>query len=118
MARILIVEGEDFVRDLFRRTVELAGHEAIEATNGEQAVQTFRQQPADLVICNLLLPGQGGMEAIGTIRSEFPTVPVIAVSGGPELLEAQKAGATAILRKPFPLQELIDILERLLGQGG
>jgi CheY-like chemotaxis protein len=117
MARILIVEDDCLIREVFRITVERAGHEAIEATDGEQAVQAIRQHPADLVICDLLLPGQGGLETIRTIHSEFPDVPMVAVSGGTELLAAQKAGAAAILYKPFPLQELLDVLRRHLRQG-
>jgi CheY-like chemotaxis protein len=117
MPRILIVEDESLARYVFRRMVELAGHEATEAADGEQAVQAIRQQPADLVICDLLLPGQSGLETIRTIHSEFPAVPVVAVSGGTDLPEARKAGATAILSKPFRLQELLDILGRLPNRG-
>ncbi len=72
--RILVIDDEAPVRDMMRQTLERAGYEVIEAGDGRQGMARLRQQPADLVITDILMPEQEGIKTIRMLRKEFPEV--------------------------------------------
>ena len=118
--RILVVDDDYQIRDILRRAFELEGYIVDEAANGKIAMRLQRQNPADLVITDLIMPEQEGLETIGGLKREFPGVKIIAVSGGgrmaPEtyLPTARELGADRIFAKPFSVRELIETVEELL----
>ena len=71
MPSILIVDDEDQVRQLIRHTLEQAGYHVKEACNGKEALQQYRLAPANLVIMDILMPDQDGLETTATLRREF-----------------------------------------------
>ena len=93
---------------------EEAGYEVVEATDGDHGIVLFEAAPADLVITDIMMPKMDGVETVIEMRRKFPSVKVIAMSGGGqaknlEFLEfAEKAGAAHILAKPFSRAELLD----------
>src|SRR5438105_4781478 len=105
MARILIIEDDPQVRAMLEAFVRSAGHEVSVSEDGQQGTTSFRKKPADVVITDLVMPNQDGIETIVAFKKEFPKVPIIAMSGGsardPILSAATKLGAVAILEKPF-----------------
>jgi CheY-like chemotaxis protein len=122
MAQILVIDDEDQVRRLIREVLEAAGHEITEAPNGRVGVRLFRQSPARLVITNIFMPEQEGIETITELRNDYPDLPILAISGGgssggTDVLETAEAfGASAILAKPFDLPALTGAVEKLLAQ--
>ncbi|HLA61423.1 MAG TPA: response regulator, partial [Nitrospiraceae bacterium] len=82
MPSILVVDDEDQIRKLIRETLEQAGYHVTEAHDGKEALQQYRLTPADLVIMDILMPDQDGLETTITLRREFPNVKVIAITGG------------------------------------
>jgi CheY-like chemotaxis protein len=120
VARILVIDDQVFVRDVLRRLLESAGHRVLLARDGEEGLRLFREQPADLVLCDLLLPGMGGLDIIQELKGGWPHVPVVALSGGSfdgewDVLPAAEAlGAAATLSKPFTVEALLALVERLL----
>jgi DNA-binding response OmpR family regulator len=110
--RILVIDDEPEIRSLLKRVLNSAGYEVALATDGKQAVDRFRDDPANLVLTDLFMPHQEGLETIMQLRKEFPQVAIIAMSGktaGSAMLPiAQKLGAAAILEKPFAPQQLLD----------
>jgi len=78
MPSILVVDDEDQIRHLIRETLEQAGYHITEACDGKEALQQYRLAPADLVIMDILMPNQDGLEATVALRREFPDVKVIA----------------------------------------
>lgn len=119
MARILIIEDEEPLRTVLAKSLTYAGHVVIEAENGRQGVELFREAPTDLVITDLIMPVQEGDETILALRKEHPRLPIIAISGGDEnsprfLKIAEKFRPVRILAKPFPLQELRVMIEEVL----
>ena len=81
MARILVVDDLDYIRALARRTLELAGHEVAEAVDGGEALALYRRRPADVVVCDLVMPVLDGLETLRALRREFPDVAFVAMSG-------------------------------------
>lgn len=115
MPSVLVVDDQDQVRQLIRETLEQAGYEVEEANDGKEGLERYRAKSPDLVIMDILMPDQDGLEAIMTLRREFPDTPVIAMTGGSDMIGvlnildvAQMLGARRTLQKPFELKVLLD----------
>ena len=115
MPSVLVVDDEDQVRQLIRETLELAGYEVEEAGDGKTGLERYRTRAADLVIMDIMMPDQDGLECILTLRREFPDSRVIAVTGGSETIGvlnfldvAKMLGARRTLQKPFDMKTLLD----------
>ena len=121
--RILVIDDDDQMRVLLRQVMEWAGYEVMEAEDGREGMQKQRRQPANLVITDLIMPEQEGLETISLLRKEFPQTRIIAISGGgrigPEayLPAAQELGADRVFSKPFDVRELAGAVKELLGHG-
>jgi two-component system chemotaxis response regulator CheY len=118
MPSILVVDDEDQVRRLVRETLEQAGYLVMEARDGKEALQQHRLAPADLVIMDILMPDQDGLETIAALRREFPDVKVIAITGGSDMIGilnfldvAKMLGAHSALQKPFEMKTLLDTVQ-------
>jgi DNA-binding response OmpR family regulator len=121
MSRILVVDDNTSMREAVCEMLQHAGYQAVSVENGRLAAQIHRNDPVALIITDLFMPDTDGLEIIYQFRHEFPTVKIIAVSGGGsrglvELLAvAKKMGAHRALMKPFSFEELIGAVEEVLG---
>ncbi len=108
MARLLVVEDEPTDRVILAELLERMGHEVYLASDGEEAFKSYLKNSIEIIITDLNMPHVDGLVFIVELKSLFPDVPVIAVSGkGPELLDAATSrGAFAALSKPIDPQEL------------
>jgi len=108
-ARILVADDEAAVRSALRAMLEQGGYEVIEAVDGKQALQQARAGGVDLVITDIVMPEQEGIETIQALRKELPGIGIIAISGrsiserfeAPYLKMAEMLGADAVLAKPI-----------------
>jgi DNA-binding NtrC family response regulator len=122
--KILIIDDEPAIRDILRTWFELEGWTVYEAENGRDGVQVHRETPVDLVVCDLIMPVQEGIETISSFRRSFPEVGVIAISGGGRLspdqyLEvAQILGAWKIFRKPLAIDQILAAVRQWRASGG
>jgi CheY-like chemotaxis protein len=122
VARILLVEDDEAVREILRKTLVSAGHEVEEAPNGAVAVAAYRRQASDVVITDLVMPEKDGLEAIMELRRLDPAVKIIAMSGGGRSLgpgqlyleSARLFGALRILAKPFTAKALLKAVSEVL----
>jgi DNA-binding response OmpR family regulator len=119
MARILIIDDDDTLRGIIVKSLKHAGHQVADTNNGRKGVEMFRADPADLVVTDLVMPEQEGMETIKILHREFPNLPIIAMSGGldgsPLYLDlTRRLGAACTLTKPFTLQQLKEAIEIVL----
>jgi len=120
MTRILVIDDEAPVRDMMRQTLERAGYEVADAGDGRQGIVQLRQQPVDLVITDILMPEQEGIETIRMLQKEFPQVKILAISGGGKkgnldvLPVSQTFGAHRTLAKPFERKDLLDAVSALV----
>jgi two-component system, chemotaxis family, chemotaxis protein CheY len=115
MPSVLVVDDQDPVRQLIRETLEQAGYEVEEARDGKEGLDRYRTRSTDLVLMDILMPDQDGLEALMTFRREFPDTRVIAMTGGNDTIGildfldvAKMLGARRTLHKPFDLKVLLD----------
>jgi DNA-binding response OmpR family regulator len=120
MARILIIDDEAMMRDLLKRILEREGYETVTASSGNDGIKIHRENPADLIITDLIMPEKEGIETIMELRRDFKDVKIIAMSGGgkidPEtyLHMAKILGAIKTIAKPFDRKELLKTIQELL----
>jgi len=118
MAVILVIEDDPGMRDMLEGTLAAAGHEVVAASSGRNCVQLCSAHAFGLVITDLIMPEQEGLETIREIRSKFPAMPVIAISGAPEewkaLDIARRLGANETLAKPFSPKEMLAVVDKVL----
>lgn len=124
MARILVVDDDGAIRGAIRRLLMIEGYEVIEAINGREAIEKYRQDPVDLVITDIWMPDKDGLEVIRELRQITPTLPMIAMSGGSSrgqldfLHHAEAFGACQVLQKPFKIEALVASVEQFIVDGG
>ena len=121
MARILIIDDDDTLRGIIVKSLTHAGHSVTQANNGRKGVAQFKASPTDLVITDLVMPEQEGMETIKILHRDFPALPVIAMSGGldgsPLYLDlTRRLGAMVTLTKPFTLQQLKQAIDEIFAK--
>jgi len=117
MARIIILEDDDVFRETMVRVLTDAGHSVRAADNGFDGMAMFRAEPADLILTDIVMP-HGGLPTIRVLRTEFPKLAIIAMSGSHVRLDmAGGIGANKTLAKPFTSQQLYDAINEVLGPG-
>ena len=120
MKRILLIDDEQEIRFVLKSFFEKNGFEVIEACDGEEGLEKFRENPVDLVITDIIMPKKDGLNMIDELLNESPDTEIIAMSGGatvkPErfLSLAQTLGADRIIEKPFIPDTLLKIVKHLL----
>ena len=120
MPRILIIDDEIQIRTLLRRIFEHEGYEVIDAPDGKVAISLHREEPADLIITDLVMPEKDGIETIMELKKGFPEVKIIAMSGGGRvgggdyLMMAKGLGAMRTFSKPIEKEELLKAVRELL----
>jgi two-component system C4-dicarboxylate transport response regulator DctD len=123
MGRILVVEDEEHVRKTVGLALKQGGYEVIEAIDGEQAIKTIQAetqaQPVNAIICDLALPKLSGKDVIMFIRARLPSVPIIVLTGHPDVQNAAslfKQGVVDYLVKPAQAQTLLDSVRRAISE--
>jgi CheY-like chemotaxis protein len=133
MQNILVIDDEPDVRDAVKRVLERAGYSVRTADNAMDALAELERVATDVVITDIIMPKINGVQAIESIRKAFPSVRIIAISGGGNfgistyqptaitttayLASAEVAGAHLALTKPFESGDLIEAVEKVLGVG-
>jgi DNA-binding response OmpR family regulator len=104
------------MRDAVAAVLGNAGYQVFQASDGAAAIADTRVRPIALLITDLVMPGQEGIETIQYFTQEFPTIPIIAMSGMREYLPMAKAlGAAVALEKPIGFADLLQAVRSLIG---
>ena len=120
MSLILLIEDDKDLRCMIRTALVRKDFNVIEADNGKDALIQFKPGITDLVITDLIMPDEDGLEVIMKIRKKKPGIKIIAISGGGKagpgnyLNLAKALGADAVFPKPFSIIELVSKIESLL----
>src|SRR5919109_3015082 len=109
MSRVLVVDDEADIRGLVRELLRRAGHDVIEATDGESGLKLFYAERPDLVVLDVSMPGLDGWQVLERIRelSDVPVLMLTARAGELEKVRGLRAGADDYVTKPFARQELL-----------
>ena len=109
---ILVADDDSEERTLIREMLETLDHEVVEACDGRVVRNLCRDVSPDIVILDLVMPEQEGIETLRMLKHDFPAIRTVVISGAfrCQLRTAQLLGADAILPKPFSIQDLMSAL--------
>jgi PAS domain S-box-containing protein len=114
--KILLVDDQNVIRSIYRKALEHAGFQVIEAVDYEGAFELF-DSSVDLALVDIVLEGKSGMEILTFIRKRQPLCPVIMISAHANknnAIDALRKGAADYLEKPVDLRELVHVVENWL----
>jgi two-component system, NtrC family, response regulator HydG len=117
MAKILVVDDQELMRDSLAATLVREGHEAVAATDGAMAVSTLAAARFDLLITDLKMPKMTGIELLAEakrLRPDMPVVMMTAFATVQTAVEAMRMGAYDYIQKPFDGEEIKLLVERTL----
>lgn len=119
---VLVVDDEAVIRDAIRLILGGEGWSVATVADAESALASPALAECRLVLCDMMLPGQSGLDAVREMRRRRPALPIVLITGyatAANALKAIEAGATAFLAKPFDDTELLNqvrpVLERTAG---
>ena len=113
MARILVIDDDKYVRTSIRAVLEGVGHEVMDAGDADIGLSMQRSNPFDMAIVDLVMPKKEGLETIRELKHDYPHLPIIAISGGGDIVRknffqaAELFGAKITLDKPFDGGDLL-----------
>jgi CheY-like chemotaxis protein len=126
MARILVVDDHEDSRELAAFILATAGHQTVQAADGDEALAALKREPIDLAVIDIFMPVKDGIEVIREIRRDFPAIKIVAVSAGwrppigggsrwnfEMLAKAREVGAEGALPKPLTKEALLALVEGL-----
>lgn len=120
MITILLIDDDPFYLSVIRRILQDEGHQVLEARDGEEGLEIYKENRPDLVITDMRMPGMDGAEVIRSIREMEPGARIIAVSGAATFYNvdyfklAEEVGADVVLRKLDPMDRVLVEVNRVL----
>lgn len=115
--KVLIVEDNPLMSKLLAEMLEVFDIESLRAIDGESALQMLLEQPFSLMITDLRMPKMNGVELLKTVKEKYPQLPVVVVTGfatEPAENDILAASADGFLHKPFRMDDIARILQRLV----
>ena len=121
--RVLVVDDEENIRKLIRMCLTKAGYDVEEAENGEEAEKIIRANDnplmVDVILCDIRMPKVNGIEAIAFFQKQFPSVPIVVITGFPDTEMAvglMKQGVMAYVPKPILNEKLLDVVDKAMAK--
>lgn len=121
--RILVVDDEAQVRKPISIMLAKDGYEVVEAQDGEEAIEALQSGDnplmVDTVLCDIHMPNINGKEAIAYFRSQFPGVPIVVMTGYPDVelaVSLMRQGVRDYLIKPVTKEELLNVIRKSVDQ--
>ena len=120
MAYVLVADDELAMRQILREALRIDGHTVEVVCDGNEVMRMLHERVPDVVVVDIIMPDKEGLETIIEMRREYPSVKIIAMSGGARigpdgyLSMAEHLGAARIFQKPFELNDLRKAIKELL----
>ncbi len=109
--QILVVDDEPLIRRMVATALERAGHRVTEAADGREAWDRFQEQPFQMVVTDIRMPGLNGLELLDRVRSANPATEVVMITGFGDVdvvIQALRSGAANFVEKPFTAEEFVE----------
>jgi DNA-binding response OmpR family regulator len=119
--RILLVDDEQPIQTLLSFPLQRDGYEVVQASDGNEALARFSEQPFDLVVLDLMLPRMDGLEVCKRLRAKGSTVPIIMLTAKSEEIDkvlGLELGADDYITKPFSMREFRSRVKAALRRAG
>jgi len=120
-AHLLVVEDDGEMRDLLRKVLEKEGYSVSVAADGHEALTVLPQAAIDLIITDMLMPDDGGLELLRVVHETQPLLPVIIITAFGDwgsYSRALELGAAAFISKPLKMAELVGAIHTALARRG
>jgi CheY-like chemotaxis protein len=120
--RILVIDDEPTALDVICKILVHSGYDVLVAKNGQEGVDLFREQPCDLVITDMVMPVKDGLQTILDLRTDYPDLPIVAISGGGNISKERYLAVAGYLDKvvtvgkPFTVETLTSAVKKLLDE--
>ena len=121
LGRVLVVDDEDNIRKVIRMTLTKAGYDVVEAEDGGKAIEVLRSDDnplmVDVITCDIRMPKVNGMEAIAYFREQFPSIPVVVLTGFPDTglaVSLLKKGVADYVVKPVESEQLLSVVAKAM----
>ena len=123
LGRVLVVDDEAHIRTTVRMALTKAGYDVVEAEDGEKGIQAIKSDDnplmVDMILCDMQMPKIDGIGAIAYFLQQFPTVPVVVMTGHPDVNAAtklMKQGVKDYLVKPIEKEKLLSVVAETVKQ--
>ncbi len=120
MAKILLVEDDDLVRDMLAQVLTRAAHQVESARDGDEATKILQTSEPDIMVTDIIMPKKSGITLISEVRDKHPEMDIIAISGGGRLdpmgyLDlSESLGASVSFEKPVDNAALLMAIDLLI----
>lgn len=119
MARILLIDDNENMRVVIRRMLETAEHKVVEAESGREALKMLEHDRPDLVLLDVMMPGEDGWEVCKKIKATeklrgIPVAMLTVRTSEEDMNKSKESGADAHINKPFDMEHLLRTVESLL----
>ena len=113
--RVLVVDDQEYTREIFREALSTIGHEVVCAQGGLSAIEKIREEHFDIVFLDLVMPNMDGIETFKVIKELDPDLPVVMMTGfalESRITEALELGALDYLYKPYDVEKGREIISK------
>ena len=114
LASVLVIDDEEIMREVIARLLRRAGYKVRTVASGEEGLEVAKDQPFDLVLLDLMLPGMGGLDVLSEFTGKFPQIVVIMITAYASIenaVSATRKGAFDFITKPFKNDELLLVIK-------
>ena len=122
--KILVIDDEQDIRDIFKDRLEKARYNPILAENGEEAISILRSGDnminVGVILCDIRMPKVNGIECIKFLRQQAPGIPIVVITGYPDSELAGKLiaqGVKEYLVKPVDKEKMLDVINKIVTEG-
>lgn len=121
---VLLAEDDELVREMLTATLEALGHQVLAVADADEAAGEMKRSRPDLLVTDIRMPGRTGVDLVSEARKRDAGLPILVISGGGDhapggnLDDALRAGASAVLAKPFGARKLARAVAEAIAVGG
>ena len=115
MGHILIIDDDSSIQDVLKDILSSEGYRVLSACDGSEGLRILRTEPVDLVFLDVWMPGKGGIDVLKEIKTQWPDIEVIVISGHATVETAVKTiklGAFDYLEKPLDFGRIVTIARK------